>query len=53
MIGTVEENIGEYANYDPFGPAMNMHTQSHISNAKKVFFKKSDYNSVVFKVLDF
>ena len=52
MIGTVEENIGEYPNYDPFGPAMNMHTQSHISNAKKVFFKISDYNSVVFKVLD-
>ena len=52
MIGTVEENIGDYPNYDPFGPTSNMHTQSHISNAKKVFFKKTDMNCVVFKVLD-
>ena len=51
MIGIVEKNIREYANYDPFGPPMNMNIQSHISNTKKVFFKK-DYNSVVFKVLD-
>ena len=52
MIGTVEENIGDYPNYDPFGPSSNMHTQSHISNAKKVFFKANDDNKVVFKVLD-
>ena len=52
MIGTVEENIGDYPNYDPFGPTSNIHTQSHISNAKKVFFKKTDMNYVVFKVLD-
>ena len=52
MIGTVEENTGDYPNKDPFGPASNMHTQSHISNAKKVFFKKTDENQVVFKVLD-
>ena len=52
MIGTVEENIGDYPNTDPFGPTSNMHTQSHISNAKKVFFKKTDDNRVVYKVLD-
>ena len=52
MIGTVEENIGDYPNYDPFGPSSNVHTQSHISNAKKVFFKTNDENKVVFKVLD-
>ena len=52
MIGTVEENTGEYPNLDPFGPNSNMHTQSHISNSKKVFFKKIDTEEVVFKVLD-
>jgi hypothetical protein len=52
MIGTVEENIGEYPNKDPFGPSSNMHTQSHISNAKKVLFQKTDTNKVVYKVLD-
>ena len=52
MIGTVEENIGEYPNNDPFGPSSNMHTQSHISNAKKVLFQKTDTNKVVFKILD-
>ena len=52
MIGTVEENIGDYPNYDPFGPSSNGHTQSHISNTKKVFFKTNDENKVVFKVLD-
>ena len=52
MIGTVEENIGEYPNTDPFGPSSNIHTQSHISNAKKVLFKKTDENKVVYKVLD-
>lgn len=52
MIGTVEEFVGEYPNLDPFGPSSNMHTQSHISNAKKVLFKKTDSNKVVFKILD-
>ena len=52
MIGTVEENIGEYPNMDPFAPTGNIHTQSHISNGKKVFFRNSDTDEVVFKVLD-
>ena len=52
MIGTVEEKIGDYPNYDPFGPTSSRHTQSHISNCKKVFFKKDDENKVVFKLLD-
>ena len=53
MIGTVEENIGEYPNTDPFGPSSKLHTQSHISFAKKVFFKNNpDKEEVVFKVLD-
>jgi hypothetical protein len=52
MVGTVEENVGEYPNLDPFGPNSKMHTQSHISNSKKVFFKKKDEEAVVFKVLD-
>ena len=52
MIGTVEENIGEYPNTDPFGPSSNIHTQNYISNSKKVFFKKNDDKAVVFKVLD-
>ena len=40
MVGTVEENVGEYPNNDPFGPSSNLHTQSYISKAKKVLFKK-------------
>lgn len=52
IVGTVEENKGEYPNIDPFGPSSKMHTQSHISNSKKVLFKKSDENKVVFKVFD-
>jgi hypothetical protein len=52
MIGTVEEKVGEYPNTDPFGPSSNIHSQSHISNAKKVLFEKTDDNKVVFKVLD-
>ena len=51
MIGTVEENMGEYPNLDPFG-STKVHTQSHISYGKKVFFRNSDTDEVVFKVLD-
>ena len=52
MIGTVEENVGEYPNHDPFGPSSNLHTQSYISKAKKVLFKKSPENELVLKILD-
>ena len=52
MIGTVEESKGEYPNTNPFGPSSNMHTQKNISNTKKVFFKKTDEQTVVYKVLD-
>jgi len=52
MIGTVEENVGDYPNKDPFGPSSNMHSQSHISQAKKVLFQKSEDNKVVYKVLN-
>lgn len=52
IIGTVEEKVGEYPNMDPFGPSSKMHTQLHISNAKKVLFKKTDSDKAVFKVLD-
>ena len=52
MIGTVEENIGEYPNLDPFCLVSTGHTQSHISNTKKVFFRKTDENSAVYKILN-
>ena len=52
MVGTVEENVGEYPNNDPFGPSSNLHTQSYISKTKKVLFKKSDENELVLKILD-
>lgn len=52
MIGTVEENIGEYPNIDPFCLVSNAHSQSHISNTKKVFFRKTDENSAVYKILN-
>ena len=52
MIGTVEENIGEYPNLDPFCLVSNAHSQSHISNTKKVFFRKTDENAAVYKILN-
>jgi hypothetical protein len=52
MIGTVEENIGEYPNLDPFCLVTNTHTQSHISYTKKVFFEKTGEDLACYKVLD-
>lgn len=52
MIGTVEENIGEYPNLDPFCLVTNTHTQSHISHTKKVFFEKTGEDLACYKVLD-
>ena len=52
MIGTVEENRGEYPNLDPFCLISNAHSQSHISNSKKVFFRKTDEDRAVYKLLD-
>ena len=52
MVGTVEENIGEYPNLDPFCLVSTGHSQSYISNTKKVFFRKTDENSAVYKILN-
>jgi len=52
MIGTVEENRGDYPNLDPFCLISNAHSQSHISNSKKVFFRKTDEDRAVYKLLD-
>ena len=52
MIGTVEENIGEYPNLDPFCLVTNTHTQSHISYTKKVFFEKTGEDLACYKLLD-
>ena len=52
MVGTVEENIGEYPNLDPFCLVSTGHSQSYISNTKKVYFRKSDEDSVVYKILN-
>ena len=52
MLGTVEENRGEYPNIDPFGLLSNTHTQSHISNTKKVFFEKVNEDRATFRLLD-
>ena len=52
MIGTVEENIGEYPNLDPFCLVSTGHSQSYISNTKKVYFRKTDENSAVYKILN-
>ena len=52
MVGTVEENIGEYPNLDPFCLVTTGHSQSYISNSKKVYFRKTDENSAVYKILN-
>ena len=52
MVGTVEENRGDYPNLDPFCLISNAHSQSHISNSKKVFFRKTDEDRAVYKLLD-
>ena len=52
MIGTVEENIGEYPNHNPFSPSKNLNTKSNISKAKKVLFKKKDKNELILKVIN-
>ena len=52
MVGTVEENIGEYPNLDPFCLVSTGHSQTYISNTKKVFFRKTDENSAVYKILN-
>ena len=51
IMGTVEENYGEYPNLDPFCLVSN-HTQTHISNTKKVFFQKPYEDLAVYKILD-
>lgn len=52
MMGTVEENKGEYPNLDPFNVISNAHVHSHMSNTKKVFFEKTQDDRAVFKLLD-
>ena len=52
ILGTVEENYGEYPNLDPFGLKSNKHSQSHLSNTKKVLFPKPSENQAVLKLLD-
>ena len=52
MIGTVEENLGDYPNYDPFGPLSNIHPQSFMSKTKKVLFQKKHSKELILKVLD-
>ena len=52
MMGTVEENIGEYPNFDPFGPSGNLHSQSYISKTKKVLFKEKEENEVILKIVN-
>ena len=52
IMGTVEENYGEYPNLDPFCLVSKTNSQSHISNNKKVFFTKTDEDLAVFKLLD-
>ena len=52
IMGTVEENYGEYPNLDPFGLISNKHSQTHLSNTKKVFFPKPEENRAVYKLID-
>ena len=52
IIGTVEENYGQYPNVDPFNLVSSSHSKAHISNTKKVFFHKPLENLSVLKVLD-
>ena len=51
IMGTVEENYGEYPNLDPFC-LVSKHSQTHISNTKRVFFPKPYEDLAVYKVLD-
>ena len=51
LLGTVEENYGEYPNLDPFC-LISKHSQTHISNTKRVFFPKPYEDLAVYKVLD-
>ena len=52
IIGTVEENYGEYPNVDPFCLVSSSHSKAHISNTKKVLFPKPIENLSVLKILD-
>ena len=52
MLGTVEENRGQYPNNDPFSNISNSHTRTYMSNTKKVFFPKTAGELAVFKLLD-
>ena len=52
IIGTVEENYGEYPNVDPFCLVSSSHSKAHISNTKKVLFTKNLEKLSVLKILD-
>lgn len=52
IMGTVEENYGEYPTLDPFGFITKKHNHTHLSNTKKVLFPKPKEELAVYKLLD-